>query len=339
MDLGRRLRHLYVDQLHFLPDCLTDPNTIYLRSSHFPRALHSLLQVFTGIYPSSVRSSECNKPTVVTSRPSDETLLPNEEFCPRFIELIKAYSDRTAKKCRLWIREIYCVPAELYVIDNQSDELKYLNGLLRKWMPAQQRVSVDSSPTLHGILDTINTTHAASDARTRLPEEFYDEKARDISNRITIEEEYQGYSENAEYRTLGIGRMLGDAVQRMVNRAQDDMSHDQWLENASHDPDLAALALFGCHDSTIAATLISLGALKVEAVTWPAFSSSMAIELFRVQEEEEDREVLQPLPNMSSHYVRIRYNDRPVTLPGCQRPGHHLKGDLSFCTLVSVMKR
>lgn len=38
---------------------------------------------------------------------------------------------------------------------------------------------------------------------------------------------------------------------------------------------------------------------------------------------------------LDGYYVRVRYNDRPVTIPGCKAPGNHLDGDKSFCTLVS----
>jgi acid phosphatase len=37
---------------------------------------------------------------------------------------------------------------------------------------------------------------------------------------------------------------------------------------------------------------------------------------------------------MHKHYVRIRYNDRPVTIPGCAaKSENHLPGDETFCTL------
>lgn len=38
---------------------------------------------------------------------------------------------------------------------------------------------------------------------------------------------------------------------------------------------------------------------------------------------------------LNDYFVRIRYNDRPVTVPGCRPPGKHLEGDESFCTLAS----
>ena len=40
-----------------------------------------------------------------------------------------------------------------------------------------------------------------------------------------------------------------------------------------------------------------------------------------------------PLTPLDSYYVRIRYNDVPVQIPGCRTKGNHLSGDRSFCTL------
>jgi len=38
---------------------------------------------------------------------------------------------------------------------------------------------------------------------------------------------------------------------------------------------------------------------------------------------------------LDGYYVRIRYNDKVMTVPGCKAAGKHLDGDDSFCTLVS----
>ena len=37
---------------------------------------------------------------------------------------------------------------------------------------------------------------------------------------------------------------------------------------------------------------------------------------------------------LDGYYVRIRYNDKVMTVPGCKVTGKHLDGDESFCTLV-----
>ena len=99
--LGDRLRHLYVYQLGFLPEVINDRNTVFLRSSNLPRTLSSLQQTYTGLYPPQYRSSTLEKPTIVLRRLAEETLMPSEDFCPRFVDLIKAYSQRTAARCML----------------------------------------------------------------------------------------------------------------------------------------------------------------------------------------------------------------------------------------------
>lgn len=39
---------------------------------------------------------------------------------------------------------------------------------------------------------------------------------------------------------------------------------------------------------------------------------------------------------LQGYFVRVRYNDRVMSVPGCKAPGKHLEGDESFCTLVST---
>ena len=124
----------------------------------------------------------------------------------------------------------------------------------------------------------------------------------------------------------------------------------------------------GCHDTTLAAMLCSLGAFEGEK--WPPYTSHIAVELFRKNGEQEynkpepetqlkprmlsfgstkrTKETEGGIPRrmtselsqaerekMDGYFVRIRYNDRPITVPGCKLPGKHLEGDESFCTLVS----
>ena len=205
--------------------------------------------------------------------------------------------------------------------------MHYLNNLLQKWMPAQQRVAVDSTPKLHGIWDTITSTLATPGSPTRLPPEFYDSRARSIIDGIVTEEEYAGFKESAEYRTVGIGALMGEVVQRMVHHSLKPhirMRDRRELEGTSTATiPSPRIALFGCHDSTLAAILASLGALEGENNTWPSYTSSLAIELFRSDAPESQR------------YVRIRYNGTPIIIPGCRLRKRHLEGEESFCDLVS----
>lgn len=124
----------------------------------------------------------------------------------------------------------------------------------------------------------------------------------------------------------------------------------------------------GCHDTTLAAILSSLGAFDGEK--WPPYTSHLAVELFR-QDSMQERNGPEPKTDLKSrmlsfgrtknttattggiprkkigefdeveklrlnrYYVRLRYNDRPITIPGCRERGKHLNGDESFCTLAS----
>ncbi|KAI9790928.1 MAG: hypothetical protein M1816_004689 [Peltula sp. TS41687] len=269
LDLGRRLRHLYVHQIRFLPEVIADDATIYMRASPFSRALESVQQAFLGLYPSRARAAAFPGPTIYMRNPAEETLLPNEDYCARFIQMSKAYARNTTR------------------------EMDYLNRLMQKWMPSGQRVAVDSSPPLAGIFDSINATLATPSPHTRLPQEFYDAKARAIIDRIAVEEEYSAYKESSEFRTLGIGALLGDIVQRMVGNVEAcggtrglagfDETFSRTVDGGggSDEQDRGwKFALSGCHDSTLAAILASLGALEGENGTWPSYCSSLAVELF-----------------------------------------------------------
>lgn len=97
--LGQRLRHLYVDQLGFLPKIKSNAEDMYLRSSPIPRALESMQQAFLGMYPASARTADFTPPTIVVRSPADETVFPNDANCRRFRQLSRAFANRAAERC------------------------------------------------------------------------------------------------------------------------------------------------------------------------------------------------------------------------------------------------
>ena len=97
--LGQRLRRLYVDQLGFMPKLIADADMIHLRATPMPRALESVQQALWGMYPRTARTASFAAPAIVTRRPADETLYPNETFCRRFAQLKDAFARRTADRC------------------------------------------------------------------------------------------------------------------------------------------------------------------------------------------------------------------------------------------------
>lgn len=343
--LGQRLRGLYVQQLGFLPDTINSTDFMYLRATPVPRALESLQQAFVGLYPEDKRTADSPPPTILLRNLSNEQLLPNEGACLRFRALMKAYAKRTAER---W---------------NSSPEMDYLNSIYGKYMPEGTRVAVDAKPRLSGIMDTVNST-LAHGPETKLPDVFYDAKALATMEKINVEEWFAGFKENREYRSLGMGSLLGDITARMV--ANVEASN----KPGSQDNAVIKFGMSGCHDTTLAGTLASLGAYETHR--WPPYTSHVALEVFRkstaasaakasganevpaagpaaaaganpsslagtalqgigrkpLQEMSEDE-----LRRIEGHYVRVRYNDEPVTIPGCKAAGNHLEGDETFCTL------
>ena len=389
-DLGTRLRHLYVDQLSYMPKLISDADMIYLRATPLPRALESLQQTFWGMYPLTARTASFPPPTIITRTPADETLFPNDSNCRRFAQLSRAFAQRTADR---W---------------NDTDEMEYLNKLMGKWMPeSSKRIAVDSHPRLSGLMDTINST-LAHGPETRLPKEFYDEKARAIIDKIGVEEWFSGYAENNEYRKLGIGSLVGDVVERMTSVVEgaglsinEVGGSDGKLGKGRGGEQRIKFALSGCHDTTLAAILTSLGAFGDEK--WPPYTSHLAVELFRKSDETElpspsaapstptgstekqaaatkapgwlagmlglsggssasaspSRTTPTPTGHPSSagiarrpyselssseksklagYYVRLRYNDKVMRVPGCRGDGQHLPGDDSICTLEAFKR-
>ncbi|KAK7754198.1 hypothetical protein SLS62_003775 [Diatrype stigma] len=391
-DLGRRLRRLYVDQLGFLPPALAadaDVEALYLRATPIPRALDSLQETLAGLYPrATARAPGLAAPTILVRAPADETLFPNDSNCRRFAALSRAFAQRAADR---W---------------NPTDEMAYLTRLWGKWMPPArggaaddpprvQPVAVDSRPRLSGIMDTVNAT-LAHGPETRLPREFYDPKAREIVAKIAVEEWFAGYRESREYRMLGIGGLMGDVVGRMVGSAERSTADGEYEvarggdDTKSQQSTPIRFGLSGCHDTTLAAILASLGAFGTD--TWPPFTSHVAIEMFRKKTAAGDASTPNPAPapaptaatiptdsnpkaswlgslfswggssttskpgnpppggigrkrseqltpaeraKLDGYYVRLRYNDEVVTVPGCRAAGNHLEGDESFCTLAA----
>lgn len=361
LELGERLRKLYVDSLGFLPATINSADFIYLRATPVPRALESLQQTFAGLYPTPSRAADFPSPTILTRALSDETLLPNDGSCRRFAVLARAFAQRTADR---W---------------NPTDEMAYLTKVYGKWMPGEpgtQTVAVDGHPRLSGLMDTVNST-LAHGPETRLPKEFYDPKAREIIEKIGVEEWFSGFKESQEYRKLGVGGLMGDLTARMVGSVEHSPADGEYelMGKAGQGHKAIKFGMSGCHDTTLAGALSSVGAFTGNR--WPPFTSHIAFELFRkasVPAAVKGAAVVQA-PNVASttswfgslftsrppagqpppgigrkpseelneverkkmdgYYVRIRYNDEIVTIPGCKPPGNHLQGDESFCTLVS----
>lgn len=324
------------------------PETLHVRTTAVPRALESVQQILQGLYPATNRTLA---PWDIAIRtPVEETLYPNTKSCARLAELTRAFARRAAEN---W---------------NGSEDMAYLSEKLGKWMPGNKALAVDSRPRLSAVMDTINAT-LAHGPETRLPDDFYDERVRETIDRVVVDESFYGYSVSREMRMRGVGEVLGGMVLNMVDRVECDRTRGSTAMRSRSPP---VMSLSGCHDGTIGATLASLGCFGGDE-RWPGFTSHVIVELFRKRPVPflgmDERVLRKPLVDITSaastpqqgdngprgigrrpveklmpeevreldeYFVRVKYNDRVMTIPGCREEGKHLDGDESLCTLVSL---
>jgi acid phosphatase len=128
------------------------------------------------------------------------------------------------------------------------------------------------------------------------------------------------------YRRLGAGPLLGDVLDRFAYAAKPSSPQK--------------MALYGTHDTTVAAILSTLGVFDNR---WPYFTSNITFELFKSQQH---RGLLSFL-RRDEYFVRMRYNHKVLSLPGtidrffvslivaCKPSGKHREGDESLCTFAA----
>lgn len=114
--LGRELRSYYIDHLAFLPQTLHDPKTVYLRSTQYQRTFISLQQVLKGLYPLDKREIKRTQLSVTVLNPREETLMPPEDYCPRFQALLDVFTKRAAIKCPLFRKQSRTFVVLTYII-------------------------------------------------------------------------------------------------------------------------------------------------------------------------------------------------------------------------------
>lgn len=313
-----------------------------------PRALDAMQQSFAGLYPSTVRAASLEPPIIQTRIWPEENLTDNSNSCKRYGILYKAFGERAAGR---W---------------NDSPEMAHINKKIGRYMPDESpQIKIDSHPRLSGMMDTINATRAHGPA-TKLPNEFYDPELLANIDKLVVDEWFAGYKENQEFRQLGKGQMVGDVTQMLTSSALGrDKQPIRFALTGAHDTTLAGfLAALGAFEDEPWPNFTSHMAVELFCRKSPTASSrprsessnlppaaprtSWFASLFGRSSQSKDpstisqQDTRKPLTEFSpserqtirDYYVRIRYNDRPVTIPGCKKPGRHFEeGGETFCTL------
>ncbi|GAA5820797.1 hypothetical protein JCM11251_003164 [Rhodosporidiobolus azoricus] len=297
LTLGRTLRSLYVDRLHFLPPTLTPESAssvVSFRSTNMPRTMESLQQVVEGLYGGGERA-EGTKVEFAVRHWSTEDLYPNTT-CRRLRDLDTANIKQTAQR--------------------YNPELAKLDSILEPIVG--HPVRIDSSPRANGILDTFLVCRAHGIALPPAIEKNVESVLGGLEKGV-VGEWFDAYSPShnpttfLEFRRLAMGRLLSSLRQTMQAKIEDPR------EAKVNE----RLAVYSCHDTSVGGIL---NVLDVFDGRWPPFTSHIAIELFRRPTPRPSffRSFLPSSPD--PHYVRLRYNSRTMRLPACAPEGKHLEG-------------
>jgi acid phosphatase len=143
---------------------------------------------------------------------------------------------------------------------------------------------------------------------------------------------FDGYK-NPEFKRLAMGRLFSDLHHHLSSKIE--KPQEERLK----------LSINSCHDTSVGGIL---NALDVFDGRWPPFTSFVGIELFSsspqnssspsplsLSSDSSTKSTTSPSPSPPplSHFVRVLYNGRTLSLPGCQAPQNHLEGsEGKFCT-------
>ncbi|GAA5911331.1 hypothetical protein JCM8208_005222 [Rhodotorula glutinis] len=303
-DLGRRstlalgtiLRNIYVP-LGFLPETLS-PSTadrLVARSTNMPRTIESLHQIVEGLWPASAREDGLKVDFQLRGW-QDEDLSPNQS-CRKLRALDVASIARAAK--------------------THNPSLEQLDPVLAPIVGGPLRI--DSSPRASGVLDTVLVCKAHG---IQVPPELDDKRNLRTLEAAIVHEWFDGYS-NLEFRKLAMGRLLGGLRETIEAKMADPLEkHEK-----------SRLHVYSCHDTSLAGILNALDAFDRR---WPPFTSHVSVELLRSPSPPSPLSRLvpssfRPAPS-TQHYVRLRYNAKPLYLPACAPEGKHLAGSPEVCT-------
>ncbi|BGP54618.1 hypothetical protein JCM8202_004988 [Rhodotorula sphaerocarpa] len=242
LELGARLRSLYVDQLGFLPPTLDSASlpSVALRSTNMPRTIESLHQVVEGLFGKDHRDPATRVAFTVRGW-LEEDLYPNTS-CRRLRALDAASIAKAAEMNDPGLAELDPVLGHI------------VGGPLR----------VQSAPKANGILDTAYCCRAHG---IKLPKELDDPNVLRKLEDAVVHEWFDGYA-NPEFRKLAMGRLLGSLRQSLYAKMRDP----------TEAVEKTRLAVYACHDTSVAGILNALDCFDGR---WPPFTSHVCVELFR----------------------------------------------------------
>ncbi|WFD21840.1 acid phosphatase [Malassezia equina] len=292
--LGQALRKRYIDDEHLLPHQFEERDQAKLYLRS--TAMGRTIQSLDQVIAGLLGPQiRTFVPHEYIRNPLDEDMLPNPRTCPRLHKLMQKFA---AEAARLYNPQL--ASYDQFVAPSDCGHVPRVNA----------------SPAVSGLIDTIWAMQAHD---LPIPTAFQHSPLLRLMERAVLHEWFGGYrapdpDERRQYRRLALGPFVERLYRPMERRAM----------RGEAEP--LRLSVFLGHD----ATLVGLcHILDVFNDRWPAFHAGVALELFH------DRQETAPVTEQHwpGYFVRCRYGDEELQLPGCRAAGQHYPGRPELCTL------
>ncbi|KAJ2158464.1 hypothetical protein GGF46_003749 [Coemansia sp. RSA 552] len=337
---GTFLRSLYIDKLGLLPPgAAAAREHLYVRTTDYSRVIQSTYSLLTGLYPQDKGGSgggfgaDFLAAFPMHTRAHAAETLHGNFGCYTFLRPFLDIRTKDARAGRKVIDDAY----------RQTIQVPSIGATAKEMM---DRTSFASS--LHPVFDELMsmTAHGKS-----LPEGVSREHLDLLGQAASYQWTHPLHS--IEGMRLGFGRLLNDIVQNMAQavsgdaalgaqRTGDKLLAPGGLREPTEVPNVPKLALFGCHDITVAPLAIAMGS---PGINWLPFASMLTLELFRdpsvkgLPGAQDMPKTVDPALDTSGYFVRVRLDDTVLKLPSCKPQGkHHPKMGSDMCSLSAFFE-
>ncbi|OMJ19978.1 putative acid phosphatase [Smittium culicis] len=346
---GEYIRNLYIDRLGFLPKSADELNNndLLLRTTDYSRALESIHQVISGLYPIKDSSPNKHKFNVLIRTIQNETLFLNFQCKNLKEQLVKMHKT---------VSKMY--PDETDSVKNMLYESTSIGAETRETLENTKLAS-----PFHSVYDTLIAMRAHSvDLPSDVTPENVDRVGKLAAKQWMLSGVFNTQLGRLQFSPIGLD-MLNNIVSKINNFSSPspgtkspDFSKPLPIENPP------SFAIYSGHDTTIVPTLAALGFHlqtskdpKNYSVIWPDFGSVVSIELFKgpaieksaksnkKQANDPAKKWPSTIPdnfNADGYYVRANYNGKPLIIPKCREKNNHdPEMGPSMCTLDAFFQQ